>query len=460
MIKYAVLLQFALAVAVVSCAGPNQGAATIPSGNVKAFAHGHRRALPTPIQHVIIIFQENRTPDYLFNGMLAYGANIATTAVDAAGNVVSLKPIPLAAPYDLGHGHGSFLSDCDMQPSNTCKMDGFDKKLPAKFHLRPFGYAPQTEVQPYLDMASQYVFADNMYQTNQSGSFPAHQYIISGNASGEPLTADNASTDPFNSKTGAKTPAGCDAPKLSVVDTIDPVSGSPGPTPFPCFERPALSDLLDNVGASWRYYQIGLGPGLWHGPDAIRHIRYGPDYKNVITPPATILTDIAQNHLASVSWVMPADSYHSDHSGNRSTAGPSWVAAVVNAVGQSPYWNSTAILITWDDWGGWYDHVSPQQFNSYELSFRVPLVIVSPYAKMGASRQGDPRTSIRVRQPLGFCRRNVLESPKARSHRPTFAQTTLSDAFNFAQSPRPFATISAPPFVPHPNGIDAGPEDP
>jgi phospholipase C len=444
--KHAVLFAFALAVVAVACSGPHAGTTAIPSANALLKRHRHTGA--TPIQHIVIIFQENRTPDYLFNGMLAYGANIATSAVDSKGQVVQLQPISLAAPYDLGHGHQSFVDDCDMQPSQTCKMDGFDKNLPTKYHLRPYGYAPQSEVQPYLDMATQYVFADNMFQTNQAGSFPAHQYIISGDASGEPTTADNASSDPFNSKNGAKTPAGCDAPKLSVVDTIDPVTGSPGPTPFPCFERPALSDLLDNAGVTWRYYQEGLGPGLWHGPDAISHIRYGPDYANVITPPEKVLYDIHHHSLPGVSWVMPADGYHSDHSGNKSTAGPSWVAAVVNAIGQTSYWKSTAILITWDDWGGWYDHVAPQQFNTYELCFRVPLVIISPYAKQGTSREGYvSHVQYEFGSILAFAEetfgiaKGALGSTDVRAN-------DLSDAFDFTQQPRPFVVISAPPFVP------------
>jgi phospholipase C len=403
---------------------------------------------PTPIQHVVIIFQENRTPDYLFNGMLPYGANIATTAVDSEGDVVPLKPISLAAPYDLGHSHLSFLDDCDVQSGGTCLNDGFDKMLPIKYHLRPFGYAPQTEVQPYLDMATQYVFADNMFQPNEAGSFPAHQYIVSGDSFALPVTQDNVSSDPYNRHTGAKTPAGCDAPAASVVDTIDPVTGSPGPSPFPCFERPALTDLLDRRGVTWKYYQNGLGPGLWHAPDAIHHIRYGPDYHNVVTPPQTILTDIASGKLPAMSWVMPADGYHSDHSGNKSTAGPSWVAAIVNAIGQSPYWNSTAVLITWDDWGGWYDHVPPQLLNSYELGFRVPLVIVSPYAKMGASREGYiSHVQYEFGSLLAFAE-ETFGIPKGALNSSDVRANDLSDAFDFTQSARPFVVISAPPFVP------------
>lgn len=446
--KYAALLCFGLALAVAACNGPQQGSATPPLGSERSLAIKRTIKFPTPIQHVIIIFQENRTPDYLFHFMKQYGANIADTATDSMGQVVQLKPISMAVPYDLGHGHGAFVSDCDVQPSGVCRMDGFDARLPLKYHLRPFGYAPQTEVQPYLDMATQYVLADNMFQTNQAGSFPAHQYILSGDSSAEPTTSFNVSDDPYNGKTGGKTSAGCDAPPAAVVNTIDPVSGSPGPSPFPCFERPALSDLLDMHGVSWKYYQNGLGPGLWHGPDAIHHIRYGPDYVHVVTPPENILSDITNGKLPGMSWLMPADSKHSDHSGNKSTEGPSWVAAVVNAVGQSQYWNTTAILLTWDDWGGWYDHVSPQFFNSYELCFRVPLVIISPYAKMGGSREGYvSHVQYEFGSLLAFAE-ETFGIPKGSLGTTDQRANDLADAFNFSQTPRPFVTISAPPFIP------------
>jgi hypothetical protein len=99
-------------------------------------------------------------------------------------------------------------------------------------------------------------------------------------------------------------------------------------------------------------------------PTAINHICgpvkgvcRGPDWKNVVANPPQLLTDIAHGTLAQVSWVVPAGSY-SDHPTSGS-GGPAWVASIVDAVGQSPYWTDTAILVTWDDWGGWYDHVSP-----------------------------------------------------------------------------------------------------
>lgn len=441
MIRYAAWLQLALIVTIASCAGQATHTA-LPSTH--AAVRAHARATPFPITHVVIIFQENRTPDYLFQGMAAHGADIASQALDSEGQIVALHEVSLAAPYDLAHGHAAFLRDCDFQPSGGCKMDGFDIGMMKRFHLRPYGYAPQKEVQPYLDMATQYVFADHMFQSNQSGSFPAHQYIVSGTADALPMTRDNVSSDPFSSKTGRMLPAGCDAPASAVVDTIDPSNGRPGPTPFPCFDRPALSDLLDARGVTWRYYQHQLGPGLWHAFDAIRHVRYGPDYANVVTPPEKIFSDISNRRLRSVSWVMPADGKHSDHAGNKSAAGPSWVAAVVNALGESAYWKNTAIFLTWDDWGGWYDHVPPPQMGDYyELSFRVPLVVISPYAKVSYVSH----TQYEFGSILAFAE-ETFGIPKGSLHTTDVRANDLMDAFDFSQTPRPFVQISAPPFVP------------
>lgn len=445
MIRYAAWLQCALIVAVASCAGQTTHSALPPRG---ASLRSRTHATPFPITHIVIIFQENRTPDYLFQGMASHGADIATQALDSEGQIVSLHKVSLAAPYDLGHGHTAFLKDCDFQPSGGCKMDGFDLGFLPRFHMRPYGYAPQDQVQPYLDMAVQYVFADRMFQSNQAGSFPAHQYIVSGTADALPVTSDNVSSDPFNYLNGKKLPAGCDAPKDAAVDTIDPADGQPGPTPFPCFDRPVLSDLLDAKGVSWRYYQNGKGPGLWHAFDAVSHVRYGPDYKNVVTPPEDVLTDISAKRLRKVSWVMPADGQHSDHSGNKSTAGPSWVAAVVNALGESKYWKNTAIFLTWDDWGGWYDHVSPPQMgNYYELGFRVPLVVISPYAKVSFVSH----TQYEFGSILAFAE-ETYGIPKGSLGTTDVRANDLMDAFDFSQSPRPFVQISAPPFVPGKGG--------
>jgi len=110
----------------------------------------------------------------------------------------------------------------------------------------------------------------------------------------------------------------------------------------------------------------------------------------VISPPSQFLTDIGAGQLANVTWITPTYS-NSDHPGLNSAAGPAWVASLVNAVGTSKFWNSTAIFVMWDDWGGWFDPVKPV-FRDYDgLGFRVPILMVSAYAKRGTSRTSSMR---------------------------------------------------------------------
>jgi phospholipase C len=396
------------------------------------------RAFPTPIEHVVIVVQENRTPDYLFQGIR--GADISKYAIDSHGNRVALQPISLTAPYDLGHKHSSFLIDY-----NNGKMNGFDAALPRGDHWRPYGYAPASQVAPYHAMATQYVLADHMFQTNQGPSFPAHLYIISGTATEPSIAAYRVRDNPYSSTTGKAEPAGCDAPPPTVVPTIQVTNGIIGPAPlvFPCFDRPVLSDFLDAKGVSWRYYQWSSGAGDWHAYDAIRHVRYGNDYHNVIWPSPKILKDIAKGQLAGVTWVTPADPW-SDHAGKHSTGqGPAWVAAVVNAIGESKFWKTTAIFVLWDDWGGWYDHVAPPIYNSYELGFRVPLLVISPYARAGyVSKVQHEFGSI-----LAFTE-ETFGIPKGALKDTDQRADDLRDPFDFSRGPRAFVPIAAPPFAP------------
>jgi len=137
------------------------------------------------VEHVVIIFQENRSVDDLFNGFP--GADTVTMGKTSNGGEVPLQPVPLEAPYDLDHSHisttgvGGFVTEY-----NAGQMHGFDNEriLPQVGFTPPpdaaYGYVPQSETKPYFALAKQFTFADRMFQTNQGPSFPAHQYIISG----------------------------------------------------------------------------------------------------------------------------------------------------------------------------------------------------------------------------------------------------------------------------------------
>ncbi len=410
------------------------------------------------IQHVVIIFQENRTPDNLFQDpiLIGRGADIASSGLNSAGQIIALTPLNLGSQgpspqnYDLDHGHKAFL---DMYDGG--KMDGADKISVECYNATPcplpnaqFTYVLPSDVGPYFQLAEQYTFADRMFQTNQGPSFPAHQFIISGTSA---PTATSSSFDVTN--VGGGTRNGCIATPGASVGITDPVGKSS--LMFPCFEHPTLTDLLETADLSWRYYTPSAG-GLWTGPNAIEHM-CGPDVpppnatacvgadwtNHVIINTKAVLTDIANGKLATVSWVMPT-ALASDHATMNDGSGPSWVASIVNAIGASPYWSNTAIFITWDDWGGFYDHVAPRVINdgiswgsSAVYGFRVPLIVVSPYAKAGyISHVAHDFGSILnfVEQTFGLPSLGYADA---------YADD-LSDCFDFNQAPHVFQTISAP----------------
>jgi phospholipase C len=406
-----------------ACAGNGGGA--IPAPTVSAAPSGAK------IQHVIIIFQENRSVDNLFNGFP--GADTVTSGQTSTGTIVALQPVGLEAPYDLDHSHTGFTTEYD-----NGNMNGFDLEIATGqpgFTPPPdaaYGYVPHSETGPYFALAEQFTFADEMFQTNEGPSFPAHQFIISGTSIPAPgsdlLVAENVVFPTAVPKVNE----GCDSPPGSTVALIDP-AGNESTTMFPCFDHPTLLDLLDEDNVSWKYY-TPLPYFLWTGPDAISHIRYGPDWAKVSIPETNIFSDIDLGQLPAVSWVIPTGT-DSDHANELSDAGPSWVADVVNAVGTSKYWNNTAIFVTWDDWGGWYDHVKPQIYNSYELGFRVPLIVISPYAKPGYVSH--------VPHEFG----SILKFIEERYGLPTLGYTDeraddLSDCFNFSQPPLPYRPVA------------------
>jgi len=368
-----------------------------------------------PFSHIIIVFQENRTPDNLFgsNPTFEPGVDIATSGQNSKGQTVTLKATPIDGCYDVDHSHQAFTT-----MYNGGKMDGADRQLTTltsdcRIPLEPaFRFADNSTgvIQPYFDIAKQYGFANRMFQTNQGPSFPAHQFIFGGTSA--PTETSRLFAAENMALIGAAGGAGCAAARGQRVAVID-AQGSEASFPpvFPCFDRPTMAELLEAAGLGWRYYlDTQSVRSIWNAPAAIKNICVaqpqgklptctGPDYvANVIPTQAQVLTDIGNCELAKVSWVIP-DALDSDHAGVTGTTGPAWVASIVNAVGTQPlcpggenYWKDTSILITWDDWGGWYDHVPPYHVGGwatrhwgegYTYGFRVPLLVVSAYTPAG-----------------------------------------------------------------------------
>ncbi|MGZ3496873.1 MAG: alkaline phosphatase family protein [Vulcanimicrobiaceae bacterium] len=329
------------------------------------------------IRHVVVIIQENRSVDNFFHGFP--GADTVDVGMSHHGPV-PLHPVDLDYPADVDHQHKAFLQEYD-----GGKMDGWDTvdTLPRQPRDYPYAYVPRRQIEPYWDMASQYTFADRTFQSNTGPSFPAHLYLISGQA-------DFVANNPNHQET-TRFAWGCDSPLNATVTVIN-AAGVEVPGPYPCLDFPTLADTSLSQGATWRYYAPSIDSlgNIWSAFDAIRHVRYSPLWGNVVSPETQVLADAKRGDLPSITWIVPT-AQNSDHTFPLATTGrditvkgaygPDWVASVVNAIGKGPLWNSTAIFVVWDDWGGWYDHVAPPQIDRMGLGFRVPLIIISPWVK-------------------------------------------------------------------------------
>ena len=394
----------------------------------------HRPLRTGSIEHIVVIVQENRTVDNFFNGFP--GADTAGSGKNTHGQTISLRPVALTAPYDISHKHSAWLGDYDHG-----KVDGFNTEFEncyvkgqcPRSDVAAYGFVPRSDVEPYWDMAQEFTFADNMFQTNQGPSFPAHQYIISGTSTVSDSSHLKAAENPTDPRHRGRQ-GGCNSVRGATVVTIER-SGVEGHPVYPCFDRVSIMNLMNQRNVSWHYYQEFGGSGEWHAVDAIKSIREGPSYGNVRWPSAQVLRDIASERLADVTFVTPSKAA-SDHAGENDGTGPSWVASIVNAIGKSSYWKNTAIIVTWDDWGGWYDHVPPKVYNSYELGFRVPMIVISPYAKRGYVSHTDYEFG----SILKFIERTYglgsLGTTDVRAN-------DLSDCFNFGAEPRAFKPIAA-----------------
>jgi phospholipase C len=458
-----------IAVAILTaCSSPLSQPAPGAPGYVTG-AFGRHSGGSTPIQHIIVIMQENRSFNNLFYGFP--GARTSKTG-NGHGTQYVLQALPLKWKYDLNHSHSQFLEDYDQG-----KDDGFDGEITAlkingpvcrdrvqatneptcwiisrqqKLKQMAFSYVQRSDVQPYWTMAEEYALGDNTFSSNNGPTFVSHQYLVAGQ-SGHSVEV------PYGQ------PWGCDASKsgnitvnlLAYGQASPPAFGAAAgheiPGPFPCFRYSTIAANLDAAGITWRYYAQKAGTGRDLEPfEANRPIWNGPDHANIVSPDKVVLTDIASGNLAQVSWVTPSG-LKSDHPGKQSgKKGPSWVASIVNAVGESPYWNSTAIIIMWDEWGGWFDPVHPKQYPDPQtgaregLGFRVPLIVISPYAKAGyVSHQEHEIASTLsfIEETFGLPRIGDCETPST-----TFADCradAFDDMFDFTQQPIPFVPIPA-----------------
>jgi phospholipase C len=402
-------------VALVSCGGGG-GASFGPGGSPPS-------AVPTQtpggrIGHVVIVVQENRSFDNLFHG---YPGADTVNAGRTHTRTVALRPEALGAEYDLGHEHYAAQSDVD-----AGKMDGFGSNpvMPRKGGPPPpsdpeYVYVPERQVAPYWEMAHRSVLADRFFG-ELDGSYVSHQFLIAGQA-GDAINVP------------LEIPWGCDSKSNNRIPIVN-AQGEKTKLVYPCFEYSTLGDELDDRGIAWRYYAPAIGASgyIWSAYDAIGHIRLTSLWSQHVSSPETqFLADVASGTLDPVTWVVPSG-LNSDHQGSGSTTGPAWVSSVVDAVGSSRFWDDSVIVVLWDDWGGLYDHVAPPAGDQFGPGIRVPLLVLSPYARRGAVAHTTYTFGSVMRlveDAFGLPRLTSVDAGAA-----SFG----SDVFDFDQAPRPY----------------------
>jgi phospholipase C len=384
------------------------------------------------IDHVVFIIQENRSFDNLFQGYP--GADTVSSGKNSKGETIALKPVGLATQYIIDHSHAAMFSACNAPKGKLrgthCRMDGFDNEEAFGGPSNPeYVYVPHNESKPYFDMAHEGVVADRMFQSQLDESFVAHQYVIAAQAQSSVDLPEGA--------------WGCGGQSYDVVSILNQ-NRTITKSQRACFDYKTLGDELDDAGLTWRFYTSKFqspssGQGsYWSGYQAVRHIYKGPDWKkDVVTPQQNFISDVEGGTLSNFTWITPV-CMNSDHVNCGGGYGPSWVTSLVNAVGESKYWKTTAIFVIWDDWGGLYDHVPPPFKGFDSLGFRVPMIILSPYAKRNhvSHVQYETASVLTFAEDL-FGLSRLSDADKR-------ATSPAADCFNFNRAPRAFVPIKAP----------------
>lgn len=318
------------------------------------------------ITHIVIIDKENRSFDEYFGTFP--GADGATTGRLSNGRIAKLGHTPDHMLVDIAHAgraarravdHG-LMNEFDTLPGAV--QDGTDIAM-TQMHRQ--------DIPAYWTYAKDFTLDDHFFSTVNGPSFPNHLVTVAAQA---------ANTDD-NPRHASRYAWGCDSGPLARVDQINPRTGAHRFVK-PCFNMLTLPDELDKAHISWRYYapppfQSGY---IWSALDAVRHIRYSRVWTTNVPPDTSFIPDVQHNRLPAVSWLVTSELY-SEHPPRSTCAGENWTVKVLNAIMRSPEWAHTAVFLTWDDFGGFYDHVPPPRYNLLSLGPRVPTIVISPYAR-------------------------------------------------------------------------------
>ena len=283
-------------------------------------------------------------------------------------------------------------------------MNDFD--LSAGGSLDAYTQATEATIPNYWAYARHFALADHYFTSIHGPSLPNYLYMVAAQSGG---VIDNGT---------AQLGAACNGQQIGAVTVLD----AQGHTRVqaPCFDFPSLPDRLEEARIRWRYYVTGGG-----SMNMLRNSEYWADD---FVPNEQIITDAQTGNLPAMSWIFSDGADVSEHPPDSICRGEDWTVQVLNAIMHGPDWNSTVVFVTWDDFGGLYDHVAPPQVDQFGLGPRVPLLIISPFVKPGSISHTTYEHS------------SILKFAETRYHlRPLTARdqnaSDMHDLFDFQQAP-------------------------
>jgi phospholipase C len=385
------------------------------------------------IRHVVFIVKENRTFDTFFGTFP--GADGATEGTTCDGSVV---PLTRASDDSPGAAH-SFLSGIVAIGGGA--MNCFDR-LDGGAELQGYVQYHRRQIPNYWAYARHFVLADRFFSSAYGPTSVEHYWLV---ASQSDRFVDNER--PSEGQGGAGRIGGyCDDPlerawsfrrlsdgeqqrviRLEDRSQVKRLQQDYWIQRWPCHDIQTLPDLLQRNGIPWKYY-LSAAP-YFDILRAIPHIRFGPMWSDVATE-EEFVPDVHAGHLPAVSWVLPPVVL-SDHPGYGDLCdGENWTVETIDAIMRSPAWRRTAIVLTWDDFGGFYDHVPPPHVDAYGLGPRVPAIVISPWAQPGTIfHQTTDFTSVLRMIETIFGLHPLTERDRQAND--------LLDAFDFHQDPNP-----------------------
>ena len=373
----------------------------------------------------MIVVKENHTFDNYFGSFP--GADGATVIQTSTGTMHAPRA-PDKTPRDLCHAH-----DCALADLAGGAMNGWDSVAGASTNGDNLVYAQYTEadIPNYWQYARHFGLADRFFANVLGPSFPGHMFALAAQAGWSSGNPNTQITHPF---------WGCDQDPSTLITVEDPATCSAKQV-FPCFKIPSVPDILP-TGVDWKFYgsNFYVLPEIWSMFNGIDSIRNGPGWSKVINA-SQFDTDVDGGTLPAVSWLVDQDLNDEHPNIGGVCNGENWTVGHLNHLMASPYWADTAILFTMDDFGGWYDHVKPPRAygcdpaGPYGLGFRLPLIVISPYAKQGIFHEVSEQASIPrfVEKVFGATKTLSDLDPAAQDGQ----ANDLLGAFDFTQAPLP-----------------------